>query len=106
MVLVTLAVGMAYIFTGIPFFSHLASYFFQFVIMFEAVFILTAIDAGTRVARYLIQDFLGEAYKPLKRTDWHLVRCLQVRLLVLCGDTYFIQGTLALFGRCLGFQTS
>ncbi|MBJ7883233.1 hypothetical protein JEM65_21680, partial [Gelidibacter salicanalis] len=53
---VTLAVGMAYIFTGIPFFSHLASYFFQFVIMFEAVFILTAIDAGTRVARYLIQD--------------------------------------------------
>ncbi|WP_342500316.1 carbon starvation protein CstA [Bacillus sp. FSL K6-4563] len=67
---VTLAVGMAYIFTGIPFFSHLASYFFQFVIMFEAVFILTAIDAGTRVARYLIQDFFGEAYKPLKRNDW------------------------------------
>lgn len=43
---VTLAVGMTYIFTGMPFFSHLASYFFQFVIMFEAVFILTAIDAA------------------------------------------------------------
>ncbi|MEC1586930.1 carbon starvation protein CstA [Bacillus spizizenii] len=67
---VTLAVGMTYIFTGMPFFSHLASYFFQFVIMFEAVFILTAIDAGTRVARYLIQDFFGEVYKPLKKTDW------------------------------------
>ncbi|MBK5443403.1 MULTISPECIES: carbon starvation CstA family protein [unclassified Peribacillus] len=67
---VTLAVGMTYIFTGIPFFDKLASFFFQFVIMFEAVFILTAIDSGTRVARYLIQDFFGEFYKPLKKVDW------------------------------------
>lgn len=67
---VTLAVGMTYIFTEIPFFDKLASFFFQFVIMFEAVFILTAIDTGTRVARYLIQDFFGEVYKPLKRVDW------------------------------------
>ncbi|CAH0236896.1 MULTISPECIES: carbon starvation protein CstA [Bacillaceae] len=67
---VTLAVGMTYIFTEIPFFDKLASFFFQFVIMFEAVFILTAIDSGTRVARYLIQDFFGEFYKPLKRVDW------------------------------------
>lgn len=57
---VTLAVGMTYIFTKIPWFENLAPYFFQFVIMFEAVFILTAIDAGTRVSRYLIQDFFGE----------------------------------------------
>ncbi|MFE0504387.1 carbon starvation protein CstA [Peribacillus butanolivorans] len=67
---VTLAVGMTYIFTEIPFFNKLASFFFQFVIMFEAVFILTAIDSGTRVARYLIQDFFGEFYKPLKKVDW------------------------------------
>ncbi|KON70799.1 carbon starvation protein CstA [Peribacillus butanolivorans] len=67
---VTLAVGMTYIFTAIPFFDKLASFFFQFVIMFEAVFILTAIDSGTRVARYLIQDFFGEFYKPLKKVDW------------------------------------
>ncbi|AXN38266.1 carbon starvation protein CstA [Peribacillus butanolivorans] len=67
---VTLAVGMTYIFTEIPFFDKLASFFFQFVIMFEAVFILTAIDSGTRVARYLIQDFFGEFYKPLKKVDW------------------------------------
>ena len=67
---VTLAVGMSYIFAKIPWFYNLASYFYQFVIMFEAVFILTAIDAGTRVARYLIQDFFGNVYKPLKRIDW------------------------------------
>lgn len=75
---VTLAVGMSYIFTEISWFSHLASYFFQFVIMFEAVFILTAIDAGTRTARYLIQDFLGEFYKPLKKWIGCLVLFSQV----------------------------
>ncbi|MFO1441953.1 carbon starvation protein A [Bacillus sp. Bva_UNVM-123] len=66
---VTLAVGMTYIFTEIPIFEKMASYFYQFVILFEAVFILTAIDSGTRVSRYLIQDFLGDFIKPLKRTD-------------------------------------
>ncbi|NTU24787.1 carbon starvation protein A [Bacillus tequilensis] len=99
---VTLAVGMTYIFTGMPFFSHLASYFFQFVIMFEAVFILTAIDAGTRVARYLIQDFFGEMYKPLKKTDWipgsvfaSALACLMWGYLLYSGD---IGSIWALFG--------
>lgn len=99
---VTLAVGMTYIFTGMPFFSHLASYFFQFVIMFEAVFILTAIDAGTRVARYLIQDFFGEVYKPLKKTDWipgsvfaSAFACLMWGYLLYSGD---IGSIWALFG--------
>ncbi|MCY8533433.1 carbon starvation protein CstA [Bacillus vallismortis] len=99
---VTLAVGMTYIFTGMPFFSHLASYFFQFVIMFEAVFILTAIDAGTRVARYLIQDFFGEVYKPLKKTDWipgsvfaSALACLMWGYLLFSGD---IGSIWALFG--------
>jgi carbon starvation protein len=67
---VTLAVGMTEIFTKVPWFSHLAAYFFQFVIMFEAVFILTAIDAGTRVARYILQDFVGDLWAPLKQIDW------------------------------------
>ena len=67
---VTLAVGMTEIFTKVPWFSRLASYFFQFVIMFEAVFILTAIDAGTRVARYILQDFIGDLWSPLKKLDW------------------------------------
>ena len=99
---VTLAVGMTYIFTEIPWFSHLSSYFFQFVIMFEAVFILTAIDAGTRVSRYLIQDFFGEFYKPLKRVDWlpgsifaSALACFMWGYLLFSGD---IGSVWALFG--------
>lgn len=99
---VTLAVGMTYIFTSIPWFHGLAPYFFQFVIMFEAVFILTAIDAGTRVARYLIQDFFGEVYKPLKKVDWlpgsifaSALACFMWGYLLLSGD---ISSVWALFG--------
>ena len=99
---VTLAVGMASIFSGVEWFSHLTSYFYQFVIMFEAVFILTAIDAGTRTARYLIQDFLGNVYKPLKRTDWlpgtigaSALACLMWGYLLNSGD---IASVWALFG--------
>jgi carbon starvation protein len=99
---VTLAVGMTYIFTSIPWFAKLSSYFFQFVIMFEAVFILTAIDSGTRVARYLIQDFFGEFYKPLKKTDWlpgsifaSAAACFLWGYLLFSGD---IGSVWALFG--------
>lgn len=99
---VTLAVGMTYIFTAIPWFENLASYFFQFVILFEAVFILTAIDSGTRVARYLIQDFFGEFYKPLKRVDWlpgnlfaSALACFVWGYLLYSGD---ISSIWALFG--------
>ncbi|MCM3217291.1 carbon starvation protein CstA [Niallia taxi] len=99
---VSLAVGMTYIFTSIPWFDSLAPHFFQFVIMFEAVFILTAIDAGTRVARYLIQDFFGEVYKPLKRVDWlpgnifaSALACLAWGYLLFSGD---IGSVWALFG--------
>ena len=99
---VTLAVGMTYIFTEIPIFATLASYFFQFVILFEAVFILTAIDAGTRVARYLIQDFLGDFIKPLKSTDSlpaniiaSALACFMWGYLLYSGD---ISSVWALFG--------
>lgn len=68
---VSLAVGMASIFSGIPGMGHLMNYWYQFVIMFEALFILTTIDAGTRVARYILQDILGTyLYAPFKETKW------------------------------------
>ncbi|MFB3161923.1 carbon starvation protein A [Neobacillus sp. 179-J 1A1 HS] len=99
---VTLAVGMTYIFAAVPFFAKLASYFYQFVILFEAVFILTAIDSGTRVARYLIQDFLGDFIRPLKRTDSlganifaSALACFVWGYLLFSGD---ISSVWALFG--------
>lgn len=67
---VSLAVGMAAIFAGIPGLKHLMAYWYQFAIMFEALFILTTIDAGTRVARYIVQDLFGKVYKPFEQVNW------------------------------------
>jgi carbon starvation protein len=68
---ISLAVGMAHVFANIgEGLRHTMKYWFQFIIMFEALFILTTIDAGTRVARYLLQDLLGYVWEPIKRTDW------------------------------------
>ena len=57
---VSLAVGMAHIFSQIPFMQHLMAYWYHFAIMFEAVFILSAVDAGTRVGRFFLQEMLGK----------------------------------------------
>ncbi|MGE5178958.1 MAG: carbon starvation protein A [Bacteroidota bacterium] len=65
---VSLAVGMANILRQIPGMGHLMAYWYHFAIMFEAVFILTALDTGTRVARYLFQDVLGRVWAPLGST--------------------------------------
>jgi carbon starvation protein len=67
---VSLAVGMSYVFSSIPGLSHLVAYWYQFAIMFEAVFILTAVDAGTRAARYVVQDMIGVVIKPFRKISW------------------------------------
>ena len=67
---VSLAVGMAYIFSAVPFMKGLASYWYHFAIMFEAVFILTAVDTGTRVGRYMLQEMLGKVFPRFEEKKW------------------------------------
>lgn len=67
---VSLAVGMASIFARIPFFEGLLSYWYHFAIMFEAVFVLTAVDTGTRVGRYLLQELLGQIIPKFHDRKW------------------------------------
>jgi carbon starvation protein len=72
---VTLAVGMAFVFsdalhwTGLGV-ENIMKYWYHFAIMFEALFILTTIDAGTRIARFLLQESLGKVFPTFERTDW------------------------------------
>lgn len=67
---VSLAVGMAAIFARIPIFEGLLSYWYHFAIMFEAVFVLTAVDTGTRVGRYLLQELLGQVVPKFHDRKW------------------------------------
>jgi carbon starvation protein len=67
---VSLAIGMAQIFRGLPGMDRLLAYWYHYAIMFEALFILTTIDAGTRVARYVMQELLGRMHKSFANTAW------------------------------------
>jgi carbon starvation protein len=65
----TLAVGMSQIFSS-AFGAGSSAFFYHFAIMFEALFILTTVDAGTRVGRFMLQDTLGNVWKPIGRVSW------------------------------------
>jgi carbon starvation protein len=72
---VTLAVGMANILTDAVSWTGarvegMMKYWYHFAIMFEALFILTTIDTGTRIGRFLFQEVMGKVYKPFERPDW------------------------------------
>jgi carbon starvation protein len=86
---VSLAVGMTSIFSNIPGLRGLMSYWFTFALMFEAMFILTTVDAGTRVARFLIQEFGSHIYKPLGKKNW-IPGILISSLLVVAAWGYLI----------------
>jgi carbon starvation protein len=86
---VSLAIGMADIFSSLPGMRGLLAYWYHFAIMFEALFILTTIDAGTRVARFAVQEFIGRAYKPFGRADW-LPGSLASTTFIVLAWGYFI----------------
>ncbi len=67
---VSLAIGMAQIFKGLPGMKTLTGYWYHYAIMFEALFILTTVDTGTRVARYVLHELLGKVHKPFTNTAW------------------------------------
>jgi carbon starvation protein len=86
---VTLALGIAKIFSAIPGFGGFMKYWYHFAIMFEALFILTTIDTGTRVARFLVGEFGGRFYKKLEEPNW-LPGSVVTSLLVVSGWAAFI----------------
>src|SRR5580700_2517974 len=86
---VSLAIGMAQIFRGLPGMSALMGYWYHYAIMFEALFILTTIDTGTRVARYVLQELMGKVHKPFGNSAW-LPGNLITSSLVVLGWGYLI----------------
>ncbi len=90
----TLAIGMAVIFSKVIGGKALMAFWYHFAILFEALFILTTIDAGTRVGRFMIQDLIGTAYKPFARTDALIPNIIATALCVTFWGYFLYQGVI------------
>lgn len=88
------AIGMAHIFSQVIGGKALMAFWYHFAILFEALFILTTIDAGTRVGRFMIQDILGHVYKPFAKTDSMLSNIVATTLCVLGWGYFLYQGVI------------
>ncbi len=103
---VSLAVGMTYIFSSLPFLKHFIAYWYQFALMFEALFILTTIDAGTRVARYVVQDLGGYVYKPFGNLSSITGNIVASLLVVLIWGYFIYTGSISVIWPILEPPTS
>ncbi|MET0284682.1 MAG: carbon starvation protein A [Polyangiales bacterium] len=101
---VSLAVGMSQIFAALPGFKALISYWYHFAIMFEALFILTTVDTGTRVARFLVQEFFGRFSAKLAQPDYLPGTLLSTTLVCLAWGYLVWTGTVALLWPMLGIS--
>ena len=90
----TFAVGMAHMFSRLTTSPTALALWYHFAIMFEALFILTTIDAGTRVGRFLLQDFLGQIWRPLGNTQSLGANLFASALLVAAWGWFLYQGVL------------
>lgn len=90
----SLAVGMAHIFGSTLGMGGLEAIWYHFAIMFEALFILTVLDAGTRVGRFMLQDLLGHFWAPLGRTSWYPSVIFTSTLIVAAWGYFLYQGIL------------
>lgn len=90
----TLAVGIAHILHNALGSWLDMSFWYHFAILFEALFILTAVDAGTRSARFMLQDLLGMMHPNLRRTDSLFANVLATGLVVLCWGYFVYQGAI------------
>ena len=89
----SLAVGMAHIFSS-AFGAGLMALWYHFAIMFEALFILTTVDTGTRVGRFMLQELAGHIWRPLGRTSWYPSTVLASALIVAGWGYFLVQGVL------------
>ncbi|HBB88197.1 MAG TPA: carbon starvation protein A [Blastocatellia bacterium] len=92
---VTLALGIAKIFDGIPGLRGLMKYWYHFAIMFEALFILTTIDTGTRVARFLVGEFGGRFYRKLEQPNWLPGSVITSALVVAAWGAFIWSGSIS-----------
>ena len=90
----SLAMGMAQIFSSTIGGTHLLAIWYHFAIMFEALFILTVLDAGTRVGRFMVQEMLGHVWSPLGRTGWYPSIVFSSALIVCAWGYFLYQGVL------------